>query len=678
MLHPLVLDSGYQFFLNTTLINVPSIRHPDLSGTDSDFCYLSHIDGLRAIAVTLVILFHAGFGFSGGFVGVDVFFVISGFLITGLILRDLQQDRLSLSQFWLRRIRRILPAALTATVLTLIAGSIILLPNDFSALGESIVPQQLMLANVFFWRESGYFATEAELKPLLHFWSLAVEEQFYLVYPLFLMFAFKRLDRKGLNAVLVIATVSSLALSEWGVRNKPGATFFLLPTRAWEMLLGGLIWQLPSLTCHYNRTRQVLSFAALAAILSSGLLYSKFTAFPGVAALLPCSATALLIYCNRTQDTLVSSLLSKPLFTLIGQLSYSLYLFHWPVLVLMRHTPGVDPTSSLSRTVALILIIVLAYLSWRFVERPIRHRQIFPNQKRFVLSVFAASLSLIATGGTIWALNGIPARIDPTALRYAAARSSIAFADEVELENVTNLSLPTFGVDQSLNRCLIWGDSHAKTLVSGLHVSCLKHQIKGYQATHSTTPPLVDFVWQSEYGLREESPAFARGVVELVESEHIQMVILASMWAVYQNDPSFESCLRKTVLELNRRGTRVIIVRDVATHGGNIPLMLSRAVRIGRDISRIGTTSEQYARHNAAFDGVVKRLDPSSVTILDPRSALVDTHGFWRAELDGVVLYRDSNHLTIEGSHRLIPVFDELLHDVFETPIDSKPQGPNH
>ena len=212
-----------------------------------DFKYRPDVDGLRAVAVTLVLLFHAGLGFSGGFIGVDVFFVISGFLITGLILKEQESGKFSLANFWVRRIRRIIPAATVVVVAVLVAGFFILLPRDYEDLGKSAIAQQLMLSNVYFWRNTGYFDGPADLKALLHTWSLAVEEQFYLGYP-FLMMLLHRFGRKVTVGALTFLGVGSLIVSVYGVEHHPSATFFLLPTRAWELLIGGLICFLPKPT----------------------------------------------------------------------------------------------------------------------------------------------------------------------------------------------------------------------------------------------------------------------------------------------------------------------------------------------------------------------------------------------------------------------------------------------
>jgi peptidoglycan/LPS O-acetylase OafA/YrhL len=260
--------------------------------------YRPDIDGLRAIAVVMVMLFHAGLGFEGGYVGVDVFFVISGFLITRLIQKELSSDKFSLQRFWERRIRRIVPAAYACVAVTLVFGLLILMPSDLEDLGNSLIMQQLMLSNVYFWRTGDYFGGPAELKPLLHTWSLTVEEQFYLVYPIILVLLY-RFGKTCFFTAISILAVGSLCLSIWWVSSHNEFTFFMLPTRAWEMLLGGMIANLPSFSRLSKRNLDLLGLAGLLAILFASIHFTSATEFPGAAALVPCVGTCLAVRPSR-------------------------------------------------------------------------------------------------------------------------------------------------------------------------------------------------------------------------------------------------------------------------------------------------------------------------------------------------------------------------------------------
>ncbi|HYK43019.1 MAG TPA: acyltransferase, partial [Thermoanaerobaculia bacterium] len=323
---------------------------PRASAFSSSLSYRPEIDGLRGVAVVLVVLFHAGFGCPGGYVGVDVFFVISGFLITSLIWKDLEGERFTFARFWERRARRIVPALVAVVAATLFAGWFLLLPADYERLGRSAASQAVFAANVHFWLTGGYFAPAAAEQPLLHTWSLALEEQFYWIVPvaLFLVFGARRFERRRSSMILAAigcGIVSSFTLSVWGVAHHPSAAFYLLPTRAWELLLGSLVAFLPmrSQPSQGRAVRELAAIGGVALILLAAFGYRATTPFPGAAALAPCLGAALWIRSNGRETsaspapTLAGSVLSRPLPVFVGLASYSLYLWHWPFLAFARY-----------------------------------------------------------------------------------------------------------------------------------------------------------------------------------------------------------------------------------------------------------------------------------------------------------------------------------------------------
>jgi len=284
------------------------------------FRYRPEIDGLRALAVIPVLLFHAGLGTPGGFMGVDIFFVISGYLITSLIVRDLQLGVFSMRNFWERRIRRILPAATVVVLATLIAGAFILLPETFENLGQSALAQSLMVSNFYFWQQDGYFAAPSDYEPLLHTWSLAVEEQFYLVLPLLLVFLNRRTPTR-ITLVLTLIFLTSLIWSFFGPYLYPMATFYLLPARAWELLLGSLIAILPLRTPGSRLGATFISLTRIALMVYPMVTYSPTTPFPGIAAIPPCLGAAFFIIATRNHSTPPGQLLASPPFVFVGKIS---------------------------------------------------------------------------------------------------------------------------------------------------------------------------------------------------------------------------------------------------------------------------------------------------------------------------------------------------------------------
>lgn len=390
--------------------------------TNPALAYRREIDGLRTLAVLPVILFHAGFSiFSGGYVGVDVFFVISGFLITTIIVKERSDDRFSILRFYERRARRILPALFVVIAVCLPLAIITMLPSQLRDFGRSIVAVSLFASNVLFWREGGYFSAASEEKPLLHTWSLAVEEQYYLFVPLVIM-ALWRLGRLRLGIALALAAAVSLGLAEWGWRNQPTANFFLLPTRAWELLSGSLLalW-LGHRAQPSGLPAQAGGLVGLAMIAGPVFLFSGGTPFPGLWTVLPVAGTVLIILC-ASPSTWVGRLLGwKPLVG-IGLISYSAYLWHQPLFAFARIQSLDEPPQWLMAALA-GLALLLAWGTWRFVERPFRD-PVKVSRRRILTAALVGSLVLIAAGGIFDMTRGLPGRIPPEHRAWATATPS--------------------------------------------------------------------------------------------------------------------------------------------------------------------------------------------------------------------------------------------------------------
>ena len=371
--------------------------------------YRPEIDGLRALAVVPVILFHAGFElFSGGFVGVDVFFVISGYLITTKLIEDIESQRFSLVNFYERRARRIFPALFVVMFVCIPFAWMWMLPNQMKDFSQSLVAVSLFSSNILFWRESGYFDGATEEKPLLHTWSLALEEQYYVLFPIFLFLAWRYGKNRVFWMMVVMATIS-LLLSEWGWRNKPNANFFLAPTRAWELLAG-------SISVFFVQKQGVqknnfLALLGLTAIIFSIFAYDETTPYPSLYTLVPVLGVVLLVlYADK--ETLVTKLLSTKMFVGIGLISYSAYLWHQPLFAYST-VIGIDEAQWV-RIVLILLILPIAYLSWRYVEAPFRDRARFTRNKIFVLSFISLSM-FVAVGIAGHLSNGFQYRHTPTA-----------------------------------------------------------------------------------------------------------------------------------------------------------------------------------------------------------------------------------------------------------------------
>lgn len=378
--------------------------------------YRSDIDGLRAIAVLPVVLFHADLtAFSGGYVGVDIFFVISGFLITGIISREIQNGDFSIITFYERRVRRIFPALFVMFFFTLAAGVFLLLPSDLEKLGASVVAATTFVSNIFFLRTSGYFERTAELNPLLHTWSLAIEEQYYLFFPILLMVLWKfRWNWKVVtSAGLVLSFVYSIYMTD----HYTSKAFYLLPSRAWELLLGSIIalGVLPRI----NNTLllEILAALGIGFIAFAVLVYDPETIFPGLAALLPCLGAGLLIFTGQGDyKTTVARILSGRVLVFFGLISYSLYLWHWPIFVFTNYY-SVFPLPLAHSLLNVIISVFIAYLSWQFIENPFRKPggKFYSNQKIVLFSTTAVTMvGLVVMGTAFWKSEGIQFRsVDP-------------------------------------------------------------------------------------------------------------------------------------------------------------------------------------------------------------------------------------------------------------------------
>ena len=363
--------------------------------------YRREIDGLRALAVVPVIFFHAGFQtFSGGFVGVDIFFVISGYLITSIILAEKQAGNFSLIRFYERRARRILPALFVVMFACVPFAWVWLLPAEMNSFSQSLVAVSAFTSNIFFYLKTNYFESAAEQSPLIHTWSLAVEEQYYVLFPIFLVLTC-RLGKQWTLAMLAIVAMISLGIAQWGSFTHPAFTFFLLPTRGWELLVGALVafflFARESDTTKKTRISQSFSVIGLLLITYSILAFDKQTPFPGFYALMPTIGAALIIM-FATQQTFVGKVLGSKLFVGVGLVSYSAYLWHQPLFSFARHRSIVEPSKLLLLALT-VLALLLAYFSWKYVETPFRKRECIKRKQVLlygsVCSVFFVTFGLV-------------------------------------------------------------------------------------------------------------------------------------------------------------------------------------------------------------------------------------------------------------------------------------------
>lgn len=636
--------------------------------------YRPDIDGLRAIAVLSVIFYHSGFGwFSGGYVGVDVFFVISGFLITTIIVREIAAQNFSIAGFYERRVRRILPAIMAVVIFCLVVGSLLLETGDFENLARSSIANNLFLANMYFYFQAGYFDAPAELKPLLHTWSLSVEEQYYLIFPLMLLLIAKYCSRKYLLFLLPLLLLSFIACV-LGMAVDPSAVFYFLPTRGWELLIGSVlaIAAIPPLLNTIGRN--ALALLGLALIIYSVVVFDDDTVFPGSVAAIPTIGSALLIYTGASGATLVGRLLSARPVVFVGLISYSLYLWHWPLIVFAKYYKAVD-LSRLEELLLLVVIFLASVLSWRFVETPFRKKRLLATRKPlFIASMTATALLIVA--GLAFAFGGD----DPEWKHWEACKERLE--DPAELD-----SLCRIGADSSEPGFLFWGDSHARSLAAGINLSAMRNGAAGVFATRNACPPLRNM----DRPERTECNEFNVAIVDYV-SRHpdIRTVIIAARWTLsvkgtrYKDEDGslvelvdvtapagdsrtsrelFDAGLRGTVSALHDLGKHVVIVGPVPEVGYSVPAKNHIARITGRDVNEmIAPSVDEFLDRNEEILEIIEQLeDESSLVVVRPTDILCDDNYCRVALEDGAVLYLDDNHLSTFGARHIATVFDPVF-----------------
>ena len=649
--------------------------------------YRADIDGLRAIAVLAVIFYHADIEiFSGGFVGVDIFFVISGYLITTIISREVDENDFSLLKFYERRIRRIFPALFTVLLVTLLAAALLFSAQEFQEFGNSLIATTLFASNLLFWSESGYFDAPSALKPLLHTWSLAVEEQYYIFFPLLFVFLARYL-RPTLKFVLVVMALASFALNVYTLNYDASRAFYLPHMRIWELLIGSLLAvRVVPIKTNF-RIRNLLAMAGLAMLIGPVFLYTNDTPFPGIAAAIPALGSALIIYSGINENqTFVGRILGFWPIVFIGQISYSLYLWHWPVIVFTKYYAILE-LKIWEMAAVLLIIFILSILSWHFIEKPFRQRTFLEKRKIFGYAAIAM-FSTLALGSVIYTNNGFPTRFSIHEVDRDADAQVIAWRKcGVKIKKQSSLKFCNLGKSPSGPVFLLFGDSHTRAMATSIKVSASHAGVAGLVAYMPGCPPLLGV-----YPLDHESDTcdvFLEGVMNYIQDHpNLKTIILASRWALYSkgtryktesgntvllasitgstptdtNTTLFKVGLARTVNKLLEMGRAVVIVGQVPEIGYDVPSAFSIAQRTGRDINQIIAPSlNEYIDRNIFVTTVIKSLaENDNVQVVEPWKILCNKKNCLVA-ITGKALYRDDDHLSLFGAHYISDIFDPVF-----------------
>lgn len=532
--------------------------------------YRPEIDGLRAIAVIPVILFHAGFSWvSGGFVGVDIFFVISGYLITSILISDFKSGSFSIVQFYERRARRILPALFFVMLISMPLAWVLLLPNAMKSFSDSLIAVPIFSSNFQFLKESDYFAAATEMKPLIHTWSLAVEEQFYLIFPIILLITW-RTGNTVTTITVALILIASLITAQKGAYTHPDSTYFMLHTRAWELAIGSLVafYQEKDRPPNSRWLAESGSFLGIVLILFSALTYNKETPFPSFYALIPTLGSALIII-FASRDILIGKIIGSRPFVAVGLISYSAYLWHQPVFAFARqYTQGLHETSLQITFIA--ISFGMALFTWRYVERPFRKADGFTRKQIFASALICSSTFII--------IGIIGHKTQGFIFRYPKQQHLLSF-EKYDVEKIYRSKSCFLNNTQSFgdfnSECglpgtepefLVWGDSHAAALSYGLRQTKLNTS----QYTTSGCPPLMD----TRISDRENCSSINKFILEKTRATKPKNIVIAANWLRYKEkgiDPAKE--IEKTINSIKESSpsSRIIILGQIPLWPPSLP-----------------------------------------------------------------------------------------------------------
>lgn len=634
------------------------------------------INGLRAIAVVAVVLYHFGIpGFSGGFVGVDVFFVISGFLMTSIIVSGLERGNFSLWGFYLARARRIVPALLVLCASLLLLGWFWLPSTDYQQLAMHVATALAFVSNIKFWREAGYFDTASHDKWLLHTWSLSVEWQFYILLPLGCLLVWRLLGKRALQWTLLALGVGSLLLSLYASQRWPGAAFYLLPTRAWEMLAGGLVWWLTRQHRLNSRLSALLEGVGLLLIGLAIVLFDTSLAWPGPAALVPVLGAMLVLGAQR-QDSVWTA---NPLSRRLGASSYSIYLWHWPLVVTLTYASEQHNQAWISA--GLLLTLLLGEASLRWVENPARKGLAALTSRQQIRAVILVVSSLAALAGVIQGAKSswMATRVDSAV--ELAANEALNFnprTAECLLAPGNGFKSPLCRYGKGGIEALVIGDSHTSATVSAVAATTPGATLELSYAGCSTVLGLERITPKSQ------CVKFNDGVINLVNSKFTNQkifVVNRSAIAIFgfnetdapKPDSYFDKVYETPNAALNKKfshqlveticsiknSDRVYLVRPIPEMVVNVPKTISRSLLLGREDPQVSISLADYhARQQVVWAAQDEAASRCGVHILDPLPYLCHAGRCWGSKA-GRPIYKDDNHLSEYGNKLLVPMFKQ-------------------
>lgn len=659
--------------------------------------YRPEIDGLRAIAVLTVIFYHAGFSFMpGGYLGVDIFFVISGFLITSIIRQEILEERFSIAKFYERRIRRILPALYVVMAASLAASWFIQTPQQLTAQFESVLSILLYVSNFYFLFQHDYFASDAALFPLIHTWSLAVEEQFYVVFPIFLILIMKQ-NKVDIRLILLAVCTLSLATTYLADRYDPNANFYLTTSRAWELGIGCLLAFLPAPKKITPNMADVITLLSLSIIAASMALFTDKIFHPSPFTLVPVLATALLIR-YTVEGSITYRILAHKYAVRIGLYSYSAYLWHQPIFALFRakYYEQIDPVNFLP---LIILTFALAHFTWKYVETPLRNKTRIRYKSLLIalgfISILFAGFSALgikkqgfierfSTDGTadIFAQQMLPKPFMTTCLQNFHEKS---------LDTLKNTC--SLGAKKANYDFILWGDSHAASLAYGINQSAVQRKLSGLQLTVDACPLSPELTRIDKPHYIKDCPANAAKALQIIKKIKPDYLFIQSRWALQFEKTRFDNqqggvehgapikikkinidatytdislaayysaYFKKLAQDMADQGTKLIIIGPTPEAGWSVPerMVYSANHKQAIDVTLPRTTIDARHKNVDALFSTLQSLN--NFTLINPVDIFC-TDETCAYNHEAIPYYRDDDHLSNYGATRLAAyIFEQL------------------
>ncbi len=665
------------------------------SGELNLLTYRSEIDGLRAVAVLFVIFYHLGLLTLGvGFAGVDVFFVISGYLIGGLILQEKAAGTFRFREFYARRARRILPALFAVILVTVVCGWFLMLPRDYRYFLGGAFTAVLSLSNIWFAERIGYFTPEAAQDPLVHTWTLGVEEQFYLFVPLIIVASWRYI-RSHLFHVLVGLTVASFALALYLSQTAPQWSYYLLPTRAWELFAGVLIAmkerELRSLVS--QKAAGVIANLSLLSLVVGILAIPNGVDWPGVYTLLPVGCTALLLAFGNVPSA-AKLVLSLPPMRAVGLVSYSAYLVHQPILGFLAYTDS-SPVSLAGKYLILIATFIFAYVSWRFIETPFRQQKLPKLVGRGLLIGAGLSIFLVALIGNI--TKGYPSRMPAEVSEVLAVQTTFGPNNKrclLTRKQVPDMNLQdacVLGTGEKAS-VAIWGDSHGAAMLDALAGDLAKQGLTSKAYLLSSCLPIPGLLNHGQKRTEQCASFNDQVLVDILGDDSIHTVVLVATWDNYflskawpnmlgwRGEDGFysypvdgsatmpEDARQQAVFDaaeslvetLVENGKSVVIVQSAPRPNVIIPRHFARGVKSGRDVPQRYVYDRRYFEEQTefshqVFETIAGAFGQHQVALAHPEDVMCDVDGC-AVTIDHRLLFSDGNHLSVVGAKLVSPI----------------------